>query len=191
LWVKLEIIITIPFDDRIIDISNYYTCERLEKWIFNIRLEKILKKNDINTMSYFDTENSMDDDLDYQFQTHYSKNSNQKTVNNSVTLSKISEIDPSTPVMYNNANVFVERRSSGKTYTCIKELIKIFRDSERTHLLVYISKNPNIIDPIFNELGSFMRFPIVFVSADEADEYIKHIIAYKTAYERSVKVMKI
>jgi hypothetical protein len=32
-----------------------------------------------------------------------------------------------------------------------------------------------------------MRFPIVFVSADEADEYIKHLIAYKTVYEKIVK----
>jgi hypothetical protein len=29
-----------------------------------------------------------------------------------------------------------------------------------------------------------MRFPIVFVSADEANEYIKHLIAYKTVYEK-------
>jgi hypothetical protein len=29
-----------------------------------------------------------------------------------------------------------------------------------------------------------MRFLIVFVSADETDEYIKHLIAYKTVYER-------
>jgi hypothetical protein len=32
-----------------------------------------------------------------------------------------------------------------------------------------------------------MRFPIVFVSADEADEYIKHLIAYKTVYEKIVE----
>jgi hypothetical protein len=117
-------------------------------------------------MSYFGNE------LEYQFQKHYSKNYNLKPGNNSVTLSKISEIDPSTPVRYNCVNVFVGRRSSGKTYNCIKEFIKIFRASERTHLFVYISKNPNIIDPTFNELRSFMRFPIIFVSADEADEYI-------------------
>jgi hypothetical protein len=89
--------------------------------------------------------------------------------------------------MYNSVNVFVGRRSSGKTYTCIKEFIKIFRASERTHLLVYISKNPNIIDTTFNELRSFMRFPIVFVSADEADEYIKHLITYKTVYEKIIE----
>jgi hypothetical protein len=29
-----------------------------------------------------------------------------------------------------------------------------------------------------------MRFPIVFVSADEADEYIKNLIAYKTVYKK-------
>jgi hypothetical protein len=85
--------------------------------------------------------------------------------------------------MYNSVNVFVGRRYSGKTYTCINDFIKIFRASERTHLLVYISKNPNIIDPTFNELRSFMRYPIVFVSADEAEECIKHLIAYKTVYE--------
>jgi hypothetical protein len=67
------------------------------------------------------------------------------------------------------------------------EFIKIFYASERTHLLVYISKNNNIIDRIFNELRSFMRFPMVFVSTDEADEYIKHLIAYKTVYEKTVE----
>jgi hypothetical protein len=44
-------------------------------------------------MSYFDNENPLDDELDYQFQKHYSKNYNLKTGNNSVTFSKISEID--------------------------------------------------------------------------------------------------
>jgi hypothetical protein len=84
--------------------------------------------------------------------------------------------------MYNSVNVFVGRRSSSKTYTCIKEFIKIFPASERTHLLVYISKNPKIIDPTFHELRSFMRFSIVFVSVDEADEYIKNLIYYKNFY---------
>jgi hypothetical protein len=68
-------------------------------------------------MSYFDHENPLDDELDYQFQKNYRKNYNLKTGNNSVTLSKISEIDHSTPVMYNSVNVVVERRSSGKIYT--------------------------------------------------------------------------
>jgi hypothetical protein len=89
--------------------------------------------------------------------------------------------------MYYSVIVFVERRSSGKTYTCIKKFNKIFPASERTHLLVYISKNPNINDPKFNELRSFMRFPIVFVSSDEANEYIKHLIAYKTVHEKIVE----
>jgi hypothetical protein len=75
-------------------------------------------------MTYFDNENTLDNELDYQFQKHYIKSN--KT---GVTLSKISEIDRSTPVMYNSVNIFVGRRSSGKTYTCIKEFIKIFRAS--------------------------------------------------------------
>jgi hypothetical protein len=45
-------------------------------------------------MSYFDNENPLDDELYYQFQKHFIKSN--KT---GVTLSKISEIDPSTPVM--------------------------------------------------------------------------------------------
>jgi hypothetical protein len=44
----------------------------------------------------------------------------ERNSGNGITLSKISEIDPSTIVMYNSDNVFVGRRSSGKTYTCIK-----------------------------------------------------------------------
>jgi hypothetical protein len=67
----------------------------------------------------------------------------------------------------------VGRRSSGKPDTCVKEFIQIFCPFKRTHLLVYISKNPNIVDQTFNELRSYMIcIPIVFVSADESDEYI-------------------
>jgi hypothetical protein len=70
-------------------------------------------------MSYFDIENStLDNKLDYQFQKQFL----EKNSGNGVTLSKISEIDPSIPVLYNSVNVFVGRRPSGKTYTCIKEL---------------------------------------------------------------------
>jgi hypothetical protein len=88
--------------------------------------------------------------------------------------------------MYNSVNVLVGRITSGKTYTCIKEFIKIFRASERPHLLVYISKNPNVIDPTFDELKQFMNFPQIFISADNAETYIKHLIAYKTLYEKIV-----
>jgi hypothetical protein len=135
-------------------------------------------------LSYFDHEKPLDNELEYQFQKHYSRNCVLKTCNNSVTLSKISEIDHSTPVIYNSVNVFVGRWSSGKTYTCIKEFINLFHASERTHLLVYISKYPNIIDPTFTEFKRIMWFYIVFVSADEADEYTKHLFAYKTVYEK-------
>jgi hypothetical protein len=65
--------------------------------------------------------------------------------------------------------------------------MKVFRSSKRTHLLVSPSKNPNIVDPTFNELRSFMRLSIVFVSADEVDEYIEHLIAYKTVYEKIIE----
>jgi hypothetical protein len=55
-------------------------------------------------MTYFDNENTLDNELDYQFQKHYNS---RKTGNNSVTLSKISEIDSSTPDMYNIVNIFL------------------------------------------------------------------------------------
>jgi hypothetical protein len=32
-----------------------------------------------------------------------------------------------------------------------------------------------------------MRFHIVFVIADEVDEYIKYLIAYKTVYEKIIE----
>jgi hypothetical protein len=31
-----------------------------------------------------------------------------------------------------------------------------------------------------------MNFPILFVRVDNADEYMKHLIAYKTAYEKII-----
>jgi hypothetical protein len=131
-------------------------------------------------MSFFDKDNNNEDDneLDYIFQQHHI------STNGLTHFSNISIIDSSTPIMYNSVNVLVGRRTSGKIYTCIKDFIKNFRASERTDLLVYISKNPNVIDPTFDELKQFMNFPKVFISANNAETYIKHLIAYKTLYEK-------
>ncbi|GMO12510.1 MAG: hypothetical protein Ta2E_00690 [Mycoplasmoidaceae bacterium] len=84
--------------------------------------------------------------------------------------------------MCNSVNVFVGRRSSGNSYTYIKEFINVFNTSKRTRLLVYITKNPNNITATFHELRGFMNFPIIFVNAENTDEYIKNLIAYKTLY---------
>jgi hypothetical protein len=85
-------------------------------------------------MSFFDKDNINEDDneLDYMFQQHHISS------NGLTHFSSISIIDSSTPIMYNSVNILVGRRTSGKTYTFIKEFIKIFRASERTHLLVYL-----------------------------------------------------
>ncbi|GMO13015.1 MAG: hypothetical protein Ta2E_01850 [Mycoplasmoidaceae bacterium] len=119
-------------------------------------------------MTYFGDDNSaLDEALDFQFQSHYITN-----LGKNVSLSKISEIGPSTPYMYHSVNVFIGRRSSCKIFTYIKEFIQNFKISKRTRLLVYITKNPNIINPTFHELRTFMNFPIIFFFAENDDKFI-------------------
>ena len=59
----------------------------------------------------------------------------------------IREIHPQINVQYNSLNIAVGRQRSGKTYSIIREIIKISNVCPRTHLLVYINKEGAASDP--------------------------------------------
>lgn len=61
----------------------------------------------------------------------------------------IREIHPQINVQYNSLNIAVGRQRSGKTYSIIREIIKISNVCPRTHLLVYINKEGAASDPTF------------------------------------------
>lgn len=94
----------------------------------------------------------------------------------------IKEIHPNIHVQYNSLNIAVGRQRSGKTYTIIKEVIKISMVCPRTHLLVYINKTGGPSDTTFEQLKGLIKIPIKYVSEDKAEEYVQQLIKWKMLY---------
>jgi hypothetical protein len=94
----------------------------------------------------------------------------------------ITEISPNTPIKYNSVNVALGRCGFGKTHTFIQEFVRIGRDSERTHMLIYITKK-NVVDRTFSAQRELIDLPIEIVPGEVAEQYIRELIRYKTIYE--------
>lgn len=94
----------------------------------------------------------------------------------------IREIHPQINVQYNSLNIAVGRQRSGKTYSIIREIIKISNVCPRTHLLVYINKEGAASDPTFESLKSLIRIPIKYVPENKAEEYIQELLKWKMLY---------
>ena len=102
-------------------------------------------------------------------------------------LSAITPISQYSPIKYNSVNVAVGRRGSGKTHAFMKEFIRIGEASSRTHMLIYVSKNLNVVDPTFEKFRDLIPIPIEIVEAEFFEEYIKNIIMYKEYYEKIIE----
>jgi uncharacterized protein YdhG (YjbR/CyaY superfamily) len=96
----------------------------------------------------------------------------------------IRKIHPALNTYYNSINILVGRQNSGKTYTVLKELIKIAYVDDKTHLLVYVTKDGVPNDATFSTLEHLLTVPVLFVAQDEAEEIVKNILAYKNLYNR-------
>lgn len=82
----------------------------------------------------------------------------------------------------NSVNVFVGRQRTGKTYSAIKEIIKISRKSPETHLLVYINKDGKPNDDTFERTKDLINCSIIYVSYDNSQEYLTQLLQYKYTY---------
>ena len=109
-------------------------------------------------------------------------NTNQRNINDSL----ISKIHDEINIYYNSVNIAVGKQGSGKTLSDLKEIIKISQVCPITHLLVYISKTGQKLDPTFESLKPLINIPIVYVKEDEAEDYIKTLLAYKQLYKEIV-----
>ena len=89
---------------------------------------------------------------------------------------------PGTNTYVNSVNVFVGRQRTGKTYTAIKEIIKISRNHPQTHLLVYINKDGKPNDDTFERTKDLINCSIIYVSYDNSKEYLKQLLEYKHTY---------
>ena len=89
---------------------------------------------------------------------------------------------PGTNTYVNSVNVFVGRQRTGKTYTAIKEIIKITRIYPETHLLVYINKDGKPNDDTFERTKDLIECSIIYVSYDDIVDFMKQLLDYKYTY---------
>ena len=91
---------------------------------------------------------------------------------------------PGTNTYVNSVNVFVGRQRTGKTYSAIKEIIKITRTHPETHLLVYINKDGKPSDDTFERTKELINCSIIYVSYDNMVDYLQQLLQYKYTYNR-------
>ena len=103
--------------------------------------------------------------------------------------SSIEFISPYSPIKYNSVNVAIGRRSSGKTHAVCEELIRI-SSAPRIHMLIYVTKNKNIVCPTFAKFRPLIKCPIVEVEVEDIDNFLKNIISYKEWYEKVIEENK-
>lgn len=96
---------------------------------------------------------------------------------------RLTRISDQCHVFYNSVNVLCGRQGSGKTFTSMKESIKISMVSPETHLLVIICKDENSTDPTVEALKPLLRIPVVYVKEDEAEDFVKNLLSYKRFYD--------
>jgi hypothetical protein len=101
--------------------------------------------------------------------------------------SVITPISPFTPIKYNSINIAVGRRGSGKTHSMLREIIRISNSCDRTHMLIYVVKNKDVVDPTFEKFKHLIKIPIEYVPAENLDETLKTIITYKEKYEKTIE----
>ena len=89
---------------------------------------------------------------------------------------------PGTHTYVNSVNVFVGRQRTGKTYTAIKEIIKISRNHPETHLLVYVNKDGKPNDDTFERTKDLINCSIIYVSYDDSRDYLEKLLEYKRTY---------
>lgn len=128
----------------------------------------MFKANDFN-YDYTEDSDSVEDEMQINL------------YENPIIRESLSKIE-GTNTYVNSVNVFVGRQRTGKTYTAIKEIIKITRKDPQTHLLVYINKDGKPNDDTFERTKELINCSIIYVSYDDAKQYLTKLLEYKRTY---------
>jgi hypothetical protein len=84
--------------------------------------------------------------------------------------------------LYNTLNIAVGRQRTGKSFSIIREIIKISNMSPHTHLLIYANKTGYPSDRTFEKLKVKIKIPIEYVAHDNLGDYIVTLLTYKDLY---------
>ena len=104
-------------------------------------------------------------------------------LNNPIKKERLRKIQGTNTYM-NSLNVFVGRQRTGKTYQAIQEIIKISRYDRNAHLLIYVNEKGESDDDTFSIFKDMIELPIAYVKYSEFEDFMKHILNYKTIYNK-------
>ena len=96
---------------------------------------------------------------------------------------KLERIHPQSYCYKNSVNILVGKQGSGKTFTCAYEIAKISQIHDETHLLIIVCKDENKEDPTIRSLRQMINIPIEYVTEDDAEQYMRKLLAYKRLYD--------
>lgn len=94
----------------------------------------------------------------------------------------IQKISPELHTYQNSINLLVGKQGMGKTFTALREIIKITLIDRNVHLVMIVNKDGEPNDVTYNLLQHMFQAPIVFVSYDAAEESVKRLLMYKNLY---------
>jgi hypothetical protein len=81
----------------------------------------------------------------------------------------------------------VGKQGLGKSYTALREIIKISMVDPCTHMLIIINKDGRSNDATYESLKDLIRIPVKFYSYSDAEAKVKEILKYKEFYNNVKK----
>jgi hypothetical protein len=78
--------------------------------------------------------------------------------------------------------LLVGKQGLGKTFTALREIIKISFADPNVHLLIIINKEGKPNDATFDLLKPLLQIPVVFFSYENAEAGVKKLLKYKRLY---------
>ena len=107
---------------------------------------------------------------------------------NRLNKSRITSIHPEVYLKYSSVNVFMGKQGTGKTFTLLKELVKLsLINSEKidVHLIVIVTRDGRQDDTL-ETVKDNITIPCVYVSYDNVIEYLHELVFYKLVYNKVI-----
>ncbi|EAY17336.1 hypothetical protein TVAG_266990 [Trichomonas vaginalis G3] len=82
----------------------------------------------------------------------------------------------------NSITAAIGKQNKGKTLTILKQIIIIANTSPHSHVLIYINRSGSPSDDTFESLKHLIKIPIIYLSQEEAEDYLKNFLMYKELY---------
>ena len=94
---------------------------------------------------------------------------------------------PHSFLYYNSVTIAVGKQRSGKTYSYIREIIKISENEPNAHVLIYVNRTGGESDQTFEAQKPLIKCPIIYVSHNELPDFMKEFLEYKQLYNNMIK----